>query len=84
MKIEVFTAQWCSQCKVLKRILEEINVDYIPIDIDTIEGGEAAQRDKVRGLPTLKITTDSVTLFETGCKSKAYYLQILDGLSHGK
>jgi glutaredoxin len=78
MKIELFSSSWCSSCNTLKKILNEINVDYTIIDVD--EQPDYAQNNRIRGLPTLKIVGEDVTLFETGVKNKSYYLDLLSSL----
>jgi glutaredoxin len=78
MKIELFSSSWCASCKTLKQILNDINVDYTIIDVD--EQPEYAQQNRVKGLPTLKITTEGITLFETGCKNRQHYLDLLSSL----
>jgi glutaredoxin len=80
MLIEVYSAPWCSNCDTLKKIFNEMNVDYVVVDIDTPEGAAKAQQHRVRGLPTTVIQTDDVKVIEVGCKSKAYWLDLLSGL----
>jgi glutaredoxin len=78
MKIELFSSQWCKQCPNLKRILDDMKVDYIVIDVD--EQPEYAQRNRIRGLPTLKISSDDVTIFDTGVKARSYYESLLSSI----
>ena len=39
MKIELYSASFCSNCDTLKKILMRLIFDYTLIDIDTPEGG---------------------------------------------
>jgi glutaredoxin len=80
MLIEVYSAPWCSSCDTLKKIFNEMNVDYVVVDIDTPEGAAKAQQHRVRGLPTTVIQADDVKVIEVGCKSKTHWLSLLSGL----
>ena len=80
MKIEVYSAGFCTNCDILKKIFNEINIDYDVIDIDTPEGAEKAQVNRVRGLPTTIIQTDDVLVVEVGVKNKTHWLVLLNEL----
>lgn len=78
MKIELFTASWCNQCPNLKRIFDQMNVDYILIDVD--EQPEYAQQNRIRGLPSVIIQTDDIKIVETGVKDRNYWQSLLSSL----
>lgn len=80
MKIELYSASFCSNCATLKKILNEINIDYSLIDIDTPEGAANAQENRVKSLPTTIITTDNIRLIEVGSKNKSHWLELLNEL----
>jgi len=80
MLIEVYSAPWCSSCNTLKKIFNEINVEYVVVDIDTPEGSAKAQANRVRSLPTTVIQGDNVKVVEVGCKNKVHWLDLLSGL----
>jgi glutaredoxin len=65
---------------MLKRIFNEINVEYVVVDIDTPEGSARAQVNRVRSLPTTIIQTDDVKVVEVGCKNRVHWLDLLSGL----
>ena len=80
MKIDMYTAEWCQQCPNLKKIFNEINIDYDIIDIDSPEGAAKAQANRVRSLPTVIIQTDNVHVVEVGVKNKTHWLVLLNEL----
>lgn len=80
MLIEVYSASFCSNCETLKKIFNEINVEYVVVDIDTPEGSAKAQANRVRSLPTTVIQTDDVKVIEVGAKNKQHWLDLLSGL----
>ena len=54
----IFSASWCSPCKVLASIIEN-NPPAIPlVEIDIDQDFELANKYKVRGVPTLIIFED--------------------------
>ena len=78
MKIELYSAPWCSNCATLKKIFNEINVEYDIIDVD--EQPELAQLNRIRSLPTTIITTENIRLVEVGCKNKVFWLDLFKEL----
>jgi thioredoxin 1 len=59
-KVLRFTASWCQPCKVLAKMLEEMNVglpiEVIDIDVDS----EIAMDYGIRSVPTLVIVDEHV------------------------
>lgn len=80
MQIEIYSASFCSNCDTLKKIFNEINVEYVVVDIDTPEGSAKAQQNRVRSLPTIVIENNDVKVVEVGLKSKNHYLDLLSSL----
>jgi glutaredoxin len=78
MKIELVTSSWCNQCPNLKRIFDQMNVDYILIDVD--ENPEYAQQNRIKSLPSVIITTDTIKIVETGVKDRNYWQSLLSSL----
>ena len=78
-----FWAPWCSPCKMIAPILEEIAIHYgdrlkiAKINID--ENQETPQKYSVRGIPTLMIFKNGEN-FETkvGAIQKSQLISILD------
>lgn len=55
MKVYKFYANWCQPCKMLSKILEDVDTnghEIIEVDIDNDESG-LANRYGVRGIPAL-------------------------------
>ena len=60
IKVLRFTASWCQPCKMLGKILEDIEIDY-PIEvIDIDENNEDTIKYSVRGVPTLVMLKDGI------------------------
>lgn len=72
-KVLRFTASWCTPCKALAPILEEVETT-IPIevvDVDTEEGSKLATKYGIRGVPTLVMVENDFTIKSmTGLKTK--------------
>ena len=49
--VRFYTADWCSQCKMVKPQLA--GKEYTLVDVDDDDGVEEADRMNVRGMPTL-------------------------------
>ena len=52
IELLVFSAPWCYGCKVLKKNLEENNIEYKEINVDETESETLVAEYKVRSLPT--------------------------------
>ena len=78
MLVELFTSSWCNNCSTLKKIFDQMNVDYILIDVD--EQPEYAQQNRIRSLPSVIIATDNIKIVETGVKDRNYWQSLLSSL----
>jgi thioredoxin 1 len=61
MKLELYGAEWCNPCQLLKKVLAAVlaanpDVEYEFVDID--ESPERAQQMNVRSVPTLAFLKD--------------------------
>lgn len=52
IELLVFSAPWCSGCKVLKKSLEENSIPYKEINVDEAQNEEFISEYKIRALPT--------------------------------
>lgn len=78
MKITLVSAQWCSQCKGMKDVLNQLNIDYSTVDIDSEEGSAFAQQHRIRSLPTVCITNPNAhTMYVVGIKPKNFWEDFL-------
>lgn len=57
MKVEVYTAAWCRDCRAAKRFLEEHAIAYSEINVDNDRAAEAELLRRVgkRAIPQLVI-----------------------------
>ena len=58
--INLYSADWCSGCKMLKAQLDNADVEYNYIDIDT--HSELAAQKNIRGIPYTEILKGGDTL----------------------
>jgi thioredoxin 1 len=63
VEVKKFYGQWCSPCKLLAPVINEIkgempNVKFTDVDVD--ENGDLASKYGVRGVPTIVIEKDGV------------------------
>ena len=49
--IEVFSASWCSGCRIVKKVLSEKGIQFTEVDIDTEEGMIKAKELGIRNIP---------------------------------
>lgn len=49
--ITIFTASWCGQCSALKKQLDQREIQYNLVDVDTDFGMEVAGNWGIRTLP---------------------------------
>lgn len=60
MVVEIFSAEWCSGCAVVKRALTSAGISYTEKDIDKSEVMEEASQLGIRGIPVTRIFKDDV------------------------
>ena len=58
MKLLKFSAQWCSPCKMLAVITDNMDLPYDMESIDIDEQSEMAMQYNIRGVPTLVLVDD--------------------------
>lgn len=81
-KVMRFTAGWCSPCKALAPILEEIRqestgVEFQTIDVD--ENPELATSMGIRSIPTVIVEVDGVEVQRlTGLHPKERYVESIN------
>lgn len=56
--IKVITGSWCPQCSVLKRSLDDSNIEYKAVDVDDFENQEYIAKLGVRALPVIVLEVD--------------------------
>jgi thioredoxin 1 len=88
MQIIKFGAEWCSACKALEPILEELKAsnpshDFISKDVDNEEDGNVAIEYNIKSLPTvIFVNHRNEEMFRfVGSKSKKYIQDVIDELS---
>ena len=72
-KLEYYSASWCSPCKMLKPIIQELKDDGLNIEmIDIDQNQEKSSKNNVKSVPTIIIYKDNKE-FERfiGFRSKA-------------
>ncbi len=80
-----FWAPWCSPCKILGPVINELAVEYegkvkvCKLDVD--ENGKTARDMKIRGIPTVMIFQDGAIVGHfVGVKPKSVYKNALKKL----
>ena len=58
MRLFKIGANWCGPCMALDKLLEDNNIKYEHIDIDTPNGEGLSIKFNVTSIPTLVITDD--------------------------
>ena len=58
MRLFKIGANWCVPCRALDKLLEDNNIKYEHIDIDTPNGEGLSIKFNVTSIPTLVITDD--------------------------
>ena len=51
VEIKFYTADWCSQCKMVKKHIN--GMTYTTVDVDDEEGWAEAESINIKGMPTL-------------------------------
>ena len=58
MRLFKIGANWCGPCRAVDKLLEDNNIKYEHIDIDTPNGEGLSIKFNVTSIPTLVITDD--------------------------
>jgi len=68
MEIVVYTAFWCPDCRVAKRFLQQHNIPFKEIDIETTPGAadEVVKQTGTRSIPQFVIDGEWVQPCRTG------------------
>ncbi len=68
MELLVYSAFWCSDCRIAKRFLAEHNIPYKEIDIETTPGAaeEVIRRTGKRAIPQFVIDGEWVQPYRPG------------------
>jgi thioredoxin 1 len=75
VEVKKFYGEWCSPCKLLAPVIEDIkkempNVKFVDVDVD--ESADVVAKYGVRGVPTLVIEKDGVEVKRfVGLKQKS-------------
>jgi thioredoxin 1 len=84
IKVKRFTAAWCSPCKQLAPVFEQLrssfpNVIFETIDVD--EDKESAQENFITSIPTVIFFKDGVAKQRfTGMQPKSMYVDTINSL----
>lgn len=63
IKVMRFTAEWCSPCRALAPIIEEIKNEYPDVSFETIdvdENPESVSEHGIRGIPVVIVQNNGV------------------------
>lgn len=60
IEVVVYSAPWCSGCKVVKKALTEANLAFIEVDIGTVEGMVAAKLADVKSIPVTLVGDNAI------------------------
>jgi len=68
MKLTLYSASWCPDCREAKRFLAKHNIPYTDIDIETTPGAaeEIVRRTGKRAIPQLVIDGEWVQPYRPG------------------
>jgi mycoredoxin len=68
MEITVYSAPWCPDCRVAKRFLQQHNLAFIDIDIESTPGAaeEVIKRTGKRAIPQFVIDGEWVQPYRVG------------------
>lgn len=68
MQVTIYSAFWCPDCRVAKRFLQQHNIPFTDIDIETTPGAaeEVIKRAGKRAIPQLVIDGEWVQPYRLG------------------
>ena len=77
-KLLYFSAEWCSPCKMVGPVMEELKAEgYNVQKIDVDSNQELSQQFAVRNIPTVILTVDGVDSGrKVGANPKAMYIEM--------
>ena len=77
-KLLYFSAEWCSPCKIVGPVMEELQSEgYNVQKIDIDSNQELSQQFGIRNIPTVVLTIDGVDSGrKVGANPKAMYLEM--------
>lgn len=77
VKVRRYTASWCSPCRALAPIMEEMKSEYPDVVFETIdvdENPDSASADGIRGIPVVIVQNNGVeTSRFVGVQPKSVY-----------
>ena len=77
VKVKRFTANWCSPCRALAPIIEEMKQEYTDVEFETIdidENPELVSEHGIRGIPVVIVQNNGVeTSRFVGIQPKTVY-----------
>lgn len=65
MKLLKFHATWCQPCKMLSKVMEDVDLGVPVENVDIDENMELAKKYGVRGVPMLALVEDDGTVVRT-------------------
>ena len=77
-KLLYFSAEWCSPCKMVGPVMEELKTEgYNVQKIDVDSNQELSQQFGIRNIPTVILTVDGVDSGrKVGANPKAMYIDL--------
>lgn len=69
MKVQVYTATWCRDCRTAKQFLDANGIIYTEIDVDAdpVASAEVVRRVGKRAIPQLVIDGEWFQPYKPGC-----------------
>lgn len=81
MKLLKFHATWCQPCKMLSKVMEDVDLGVPVENVDIDENMELAKKYGVRGVPMLALVEDDGTVVRTrsGMMMEAELIKFVKG-----
>jgi len=69
MKVKVYSAEWCRDCRATKQFLEMYGIEYteINVDLDPAASAEVLRRVGKRAIPQMVIDGEWFQPYKPGC-----------------
>lgn len=61
-KVVKLYADWCGPCKVLERMMRDLDIKHENVNIDSPDGGGLSIKHNVRAIPTLLVLDENDNL----------------------